>query len=165
MQEPQVWSLGGEDSLEEEMVTHSSILAWRVPWTEEPGRLQSMGSQRVGLNWATERTQYTDYCSTNSSARSLKHRASLETDPATDHKDERNQKIEFINTVKSQLFKKSNNVEKSLVWLTKGKRAMGAKIYIYIYILTGSMVNGIIVLSSLPLPKPVTFVTSICSSF
>ena len=39
--------LGQEDSLEEEMATHSSILAWRIPWTEEPGGLQSMGSQRV----------------------------------------------------------------------------------------------------------------------
>ena len=38
-----------EDPLEEGMATHSSILAWRIPWTEEPGRLQSMGSQRVGL--------------------------------------------------------------------------------------------------------------------
>ena len=41
-------SLGQEDSLEEEMVTHSSVLAWKIPWTEEPGSLQSMGSQRVG---------------------------------------------------------------------------------------------------------------------
>ena len=41
-------SLGGEDSLEEEMAAHSSILAWRIPWTEEPGGLQFMGSQRVG---------------------------------------------------------------------------------------------------------------------
>ena len=41
-------SLGWEDSLEEEMATHSSILTWRVPWTEEPGGLQSIGSQRVG---------------------------------------------------------------------------------------------------------------------
>ena len=40
-----VWCLGWEDPLEEEMVTHSSILAWRIPWTEEPGGLQSMGSQ------------------------------------------------------------------------------------------------------------------------
>ena len=40
--------LGGEDPLEEGMAAHSSILAWRIPWTEEPGRLQSMGSQRVG---------------------------------------------------------------------------------------------------------------------
>ena len=44
----QVQSLGQEDSLEEEMATHSSILAWKIPQTEEPGRLQSMGSQRVG---------------------------------------------------------------------------------------------------------------------
>ena len=47
MQETQVRSLGQEDSLEEGMATHSSILAWRIPWTEEPGRLQSIGSQRV----------------------------------------------------------------------------------------------------------------------
>ena len=40
-------SLGRDDTLEKEMATHSSILAWRIPWTEEPGRLQSMGSQRV----------------------------------------------------------------------------------------------------------------------
>ena len=48
MQEPKVCSLGREDPLEKERATHSSILAWRTPWTEEPGRLQSMGSQRVG---------------------------------------------------------------------------------------------------------------------
>ena len=48
MQETQVQSLGGEDPLEKEMATHSSILAWKLPWTEEPDRLQSMGSQRVG---------------------------------------------------------------------------------------------------------------------
>ena len=53
MQETQVWPLGQEDPLEEEMVTHSSILAWRIPWTEKPGRLHSMGSQRVGHDWAT----------------------------------------------------------------------------------------------------------------
>ena len=46
--EPQVLSLGWEDPLEERMATHSSILAWRIPWTEEPGGLPSMGSQRVG---------------------------------------------------------------------------------------------------------------------
>ena len=44
----QVRSLGGEDPLEEEMATHSSILAWRIPWKEEPGRLQFIGLQRVG---------------------------------------------------------------------------------------------------------------------
>ena len=47
-QEMQFQSLGQEDSLEEGMATHSSILAWRIPWTEESGRLQSMGSQTVG---------------------------------------------------------------------------------------------------------------------
>ena len=47
MQEVQVQSLGQEDALEKEMATHSRILAWRIPWTEEPGGLQSMGSQRV----------------------------------------------------------------------------------------------------------------------
>ena len=46
-QETLVQSLGWEDPLEKEMVTHSSILTWKIPWTEEPGRLQSMGLQRV----------------------------------------------------------------------------------------------------------------------
>ena len=50
MQETQVRSLGGEDPLEEGMATHSGILAWRIPWTEESGRLQSIGSYRVGHN-------------------------------------------------------------------------------------------------------------------
>ena len=54
MRETWVRSLGQEDPLEEGMATHSSILAWRIPWTEDPGRLQSMGSQRVGHNWTTE---------------------------------------------------------------------------------------------------------------
>ena len=52
-QETWVGSLGGEKSLEEGMETYSSLLAWRIPWTEERGRLQSMGSQRVGHDWAT----------------------------------------------------------------------------------------------------------------
>ena len=47
-QEPQVQSLGWDNPLEKEMAIHSSILAQRIPWTEEPGRLQSMGAQRVG---------------------------------------------------------------------------------------------------------------------
>ena len=47
MRETLVQSLGREDPLEKEMATHSSILAWRIPWTKEPGRLQSTGSQRV----------------------------------------------------------------------------------------------------------------------
>ena len=50
MQETQLPSLDWEDPLEKEMATHSSILAWRIPWTEEPGRQQSMGSQRVGYD-------------------------------------------------------------------------------------------------------------------
>ena len=53
MQETQVWSLGWEDPLEEEMTNHSSILAWRIPWTEEPGGLQSMELQRVEQDWET----------------------------------------------------------------------------------------------------------------
>ena len=58
MQETGVWSLGQEDPLEQGMATHSSILAWRIPWTEESGRLQSLRLQRVGHNslvlvWAT----------------------------------------------------------------------------------------------------------------
>ena len=48
MQETEVRSLGQEDPLEEDMATHSSILAWEIPWTEEPGGLQSTGSQRAG---------------------------------------------------------------------------------------------------------------------
>ena len=48
MRETWVQSLSREDLLEKEMATHSRILAWKIPWTEEPGRLQSMGSQRVG---------------------------------------------------------------------------------------------------------------------
>ena len=54
MQETQVRSLGQEDPLAKRMATHSSILAWRILWTEEPGGLQSMGSQRVGYDLATK---------------------------------------------------------------------------------------------------------------
>ena len=50
MQETWVQSLGRQDTLEKGMATHSSILAWKIPWMEEPGRLQSMGLQRVGHN-------------------------------------------------------------------------------------------------------------------
>ena len=53
MQETWVWSLGREDILEKEMATYSSTLAWRMPWTEEPCRLQSVGSQRVRHDWVT----------------------------------------------------------------------------------------------------------------
>ena len=57
-QKTQVRSLGWEDPLEEEMATHSSILAWRIPCAEEPGRIQSMGSQRVRHDWATEHEHF-----------------------------------------------------------------------------------------------------------
>ena len=56
-QETWVLFLGREDPLEEEMATHSSIFAWEIPWTEEPGGLQSMGAQRVGHNLATKQQQ------------------------------------------------------------------------------------------------------------
>ena len=51
MWETRVWSLGGEDPLEKGMAPHSSILAWKIPWMEEPGGLQSMGWQRIGQDW------------------------------------------------------------------------------------------------------------------
>jgi len=53
MRETRVGSLGWQDPLEKEMATHSSILAWKIPWTEEPGGRQSMGSRRVGHDLAT----------------------------------------------------------------------------------------------------------------
>ena len=53
MRKTQVWSLGWEDPLEKEMATHSSTLAWKIPWMEERGRVQSIGSQRVRHNWVT----------------------------------------------------------------------------------------------------------------
>ena len=58
-QETWVWSLGEEDPLEESMATLSSIFSWRTPWTEEPGRLQFIGSQRVGYNWIDLARTYT----------------------------------------------------------------------------------------------------------
>ena len=54
MQEPWVQSLGQEDHLKKKMATHSSIFAWEISWTEEPGRLQSIGSQRIGSDLATK---------------------------------------------------------------------------------------------------------------
>ena len=53
IQKTWVWSLGQRDPLEKEMATYSSILAWRIPWSEEPGGLQLMGSQRAGHDWVT----------------------------------------------------------------------------------------------------------------
>ena len=57
MQETWAQFLGQEDPLEKEMATHSSILAWKIPWAEEPGGLQSMGSQRVRHHLATKQQQ------------------------------------------------------------------------------------------------------------
>ena len=63
MKETWVRSLGQEDPLEEEMATHSSILAWKIPWTEEAGGLQSKGSQRVRYDWATKpQNKYNEHC-------------------------------------------------------------------------------------------------------
>ena len=62
MQETWVLSVGREDALEEEMAIHSSILAWRIPWIEEPSGLQSVGSQRVGHDWATEHLHMNKAC-------------------------------------------------------------------------------------------------------
>ena len=58
MQKTWVRSLGQEDPLEKEVATHSSILAWRIPWTEKTGRLQCMGSQKVGHDWVTKPPPY-----------------------------------------------------------------------------------------------------------
>ena len=57
MREKQVRSLGQEDCLEKEMATHTSILAWEIPWTEEPGGLQSVGLQRIRHDLATQQQQ------------------------------------------------------------------------------------------------------------
>ena len=62
MQETRVQSLGLEDPLEKEMATHSSILVWKIPWTEKPGWLLSMGSQRVGHDWVTSLSIYHCLC-------------------------------------------------------------------------------------------------------
>ena len=61
MWETQVWSLGREGPLEKGIATHYSILTWRIPWIEEPGGLQSTGSQRVGRDWITNTFSFTSY--------------------------------------------------------------------------------------------------------
>ena len=71
MQEMQIWSLGQENPLEKEMTTHFSVLTWEIPWSEEPGGLQSMGLQRVGHDWMTiqqEQEQETDISTLKTSA-------------------------------------------------------------------------------------------------
>ena len=62
VQETQVWSLAQEDPLEKGMTTYFSILAWRIPWREEPGELQSIESQRVGHNWMTNTFTFNEMC-------------------------------------------------------------------------------------------------------
>ena len=57
----QVQSLGQEDPLEEKRITHSSVLAWRIPWTEEPGGLQSMQLQKAGHDWARAQHFFAQY--------------------------------------------------------------------------------------------------------
>ena len=61
MEETHVRPLGQDDPLEEEMATHSNILAWEIPWTEEPGGLQFIGSQRIRHNWVPEHTHTPNY--------------------------------------------------------------------------------------------------------
>ena len=61
-QETQVWSLGQEDPLEEEIANHSSILAWKIPWRQETGGLQSKGSQRAGHDWTHRVQQLKSMC-------------------------------------------------------------------------------------------------------
>ena len=63
MWEMQIWSLGREDPLEEEMAIYSTILAWEIPWTEEPGGLQSIRLQRVGQNWTNLENTHAQYLS------------------------------------------------------------------------------------------------------
>ena len=65
MQKNQIWFLVQEDLLEKEMATHSSILAWRIPWTEEPSKIQPMGSWTVGHDWATNCIYSSVYVSTS----------------------------------------------------------------------------------------------------
>ena len=64
MQETPVWCLNREDPLEEGTATYCSILAWRIPWTEEPGWLQSLGLQKVGYDWATKHSTASSLSST-----------------------------------------------------------------------------------------------------
>ena len=71
MQETQVQSLGWKETLEKGLATHYSILAWSIPWTEEPDRLQSMGSQRVWQNWVTKHTYKDQFSSVAQSCPTL----------------------------------------------------------------------------------------------
>ena len=73
-QETSVWSLGQEDPLEEEMAINSSILAWKVPWTEEPNGPQSMGSKRTGHDWVAENPCRAHACHACQPMQCLAHR-------------------------------------------------------------------------------------------
>ena len=73
MQETWLWCLGQKDPLEKQVATHSSILAWRIPRTEEPGELQSMGSQRVRHNWVTKHAHTHTHTHTHTEAIWGKH--------------------------------------------------------------------------------------------
>ena len=75
VQETWVQFLGWEDTLEKEKATHSSILVWRIPWTEEPGGLQSTGSQRVGHDWATSTHLFTSRCAGETREEPGRHQA------------------------------------------------------------------------------------------
>ena len=81
MQETQVRSPSQEDPLEKRMATRSHILPWRIPWTEEPGRLESMGSQRVGHEWGTNATTTVKSLQMETAAMKLKDAYSLEEKP------------------------------------------------------------------------------------
>ena len=85
MQETQVQFLGQKNPLEKEMATHSSILAWEIQWTEEPGGLQSIGLQRVGHNWATEQAAT---CSTTYEKGKFGHRCALRSPCDNDSRDQ-----------------------------------------------------------------------------
>ena len=78
VRETEAQLLGQEDSLEKRMATHSSILAWRIPWTEEPRRLQSVGSQRVRCDWATLNVFYNEDYSNQSILKEISPGCSLE---------------------------------------------------------------------------------------
>ena len=75
MRETRVWTLSREDPLEREIATHSSTLAWKIPWMEKPAKLQSMGSQRVGHDWATLLSLFTfsKVATESNSAQFLQH--------------------------------------------------------------------------------------------
>ena len=78
VRETEAQLLGQEDSLEKRMATHSNILAWRIPWTEEPRRLQSVGSQRVRCDWATLNVFYNEDYSNQSILKEISPGCSLE---------------------------------------------------------------------------------------